>query len=87
MIAEDQLINLEVLRGYTKRLGVDHCSRFYINGQEAIDAVKYEVDNALVEFSEKSSMKPVEIMLLDFQMPLKNGIQVVQEIRQHYKLK
>ena len=54
MIAEDQLINLEVLRGYTKRLGVDHCSQFYINGQEAIDAVKYEVDLALVEFSEKS---------------------------------
>ena len=87
MIAEDQLINLEVLRGYTKKLGVDHFSKFYINGQDTIDAVKYEVDNALVEFSEKSSMKPVELMLLDFQMPLKNGIQVVQEIRQHYKLK
>jgi len=29
-------------------------------------------------------VKPIDFMLLDFQMPKKNGIQVVQEVREFY---
>ena len=30
-------------------------------------------------------IRPVSALLLDFQMPIKNGVQVVQEIKSFYK--
>lgn len=44
------------------------------------------VEEAIVDFPEESgTLQPVGLMILDFQMPLKNGIQVVQELREFFK--
>ena len=44
------------------------------------------VEEAIVDFPEESgTLQPVSLMILDFQMPFKNGIQVVQELREFYK--
>lgn len=33
----------------------------------------------------KVAIRPISLMLLDFQMPLKNGVDVVKEMRHYYK--
>lgn len=52
-----------------------------------INAVKNHVtmtiQNTIVGF-EKVTLRPISLMLLDFQMPLKNGIEVVKEVRDFY---
>ena len=35
--------------------------------------------------SQPKTIKPVSVLLLDFQMPIKNGIQVVEEVKNYYK--
>ena len=42
------------------------------------------IQNTIVGF-EKVTLRPISLMLLDFQMPLKNGIEVVKEIRDFYE--
>jgi len=32
-------------------------------------------------------IQPIDFLLLDFQMPRKNGFQVVKEIKEYYELK
>lgn len=57
---------------------------FCYNGQEAIDIASNLISTALDSAGEnKSSIMPISLMMLDFQMPRKNGIQVVEQIRAH----
>ena len=74
IVADDQLINLEVVKGYTQIMGLFDLIEFCIDGQKAIDIAKKELDNALINLEQELTIKPVVLMLLDFQMPLKNGI-------------
>ena len=74
IVADDQLINLEVVKGYTQIMGLFDLIEFCIDGQKAIDIAKKELDNALLNLEQGLTIKPVVLMLLDFQMPLKNGI-------------
>ena len=74
IVADDQLINLEVVKGYTQIMGLFDLIEFCIDGQKAIDIAKKELDNALINLEQELTIKPVVLMLLYFQMPLKNGI-------------
>jgi CheY-like chemotaxis protein len=49
-------------------------SKFFVNGQEIIDYVQKTVIAS-------TEARPVSLMVLDMQMPVKNGLQVVQEVR------
>lgn len=81
IVAEDQLINIEVLKTHMSELGVQQITSFCINGQEAIDTAKRILEQTLVDFEgHVRKLRPISFMLLDFQMPLKNGIQVLQEV-------
>ena len=58
---------------------IDSCS-FVVNGQEAINKIRQEVEDALTEASLLNletlgvkKIRPVALALLDLQMPLKNG--------------
>ena len=43
------------------------------------------VEEAIVDYPEDSGIvEPIALLILDFQMPFKNGIQVVQELRKFY---
>jgi hypothetical protein len=55
-------------------MGIFDLIEFCIDGQKAIDYAKNQLDNALVNLKEEIAIKPIVLMLLDFQMPLKNGI-------------
>ena len=51
-----------------------------MNGEEALQKSIAIIREALVN-NDKEEIMPIGLMLLDFQMPLKNGIQVIEEIR------
>ena len=69
IVADDQLMNLEVIKGYTERLEIFSKTEFCIDGQKAIDMAKNVLDCALVNLEHGKKIKPVFLMLIDFQMP------------------
>ena len=74
IVAEDQHINLDILKTYMETLGILENCDFCVNGQIAIDRAKSLIDEA----SERGDLnRPICLMLLDMQMPKKNGQQVV----------
>ena len=52
---------------------------FSPNGQKVIDLVKQLVTESLTNLDQSlpEKIKPVSVLLIDFQMPLKNGIQAI----------
>lgn len=69
IVAEDQLINLEILESYVERLDLFEVSNFCINGQQAIDKCKELLDKAMHEYDElevDEVIRPTSLMLLDF---------------------
>ena len=79
IIADDQSMNLEALKLNLTEINQISNAEFYINGQQVIDRVKdvLGLPNLL--------QRPIHSLLLDFQMPFKNGIQVVKEIKKIYE--
>ena len=59
-------MNLEVIKNLTKKLGILDSTTFCINGQQAIDVAKNELDKALLNHDQDQTIKPVPLMLLDF---------------------
>ena len=60
-------------------LQIDKIS-FTVNGAEAISKAKSILEKAIDQIKgnqKKNVLQPITIMLLDFQMPKKNGIQVL----------
>jgi CheY-like chemotaxis protein len=87
VIADDQHINAEVLKIHLDELGVpeEQCT-YLCDGQATINYVIKHVEDAIVDFPEDSGeVNPIALLILDFQMPFKNGIQVVQELRAFYQ--
>jgi len=39
-MVDDQHINLEILKQHVNKLGLDQITKYFINGQQVIDAVK-----------------------------------------------
>ena len=52
-----------------------------MNGQETINKIKSEVHMALKNTTLPGKIRPIALVLLDLQMPLKNGIKVIEEVR------
>jgi CheY-like chemotaxis protein len=73
LVAEDQAVNLEVIKQFFGTLGVTNVT-YCINGQLAIDACKRGLDEAVGQADAGSTVKPFSILILDLQMPYKNGI-------------
>ncbi len=59
-------MNLVVIKNLTKKLGILDSTTFCINGQQAIDVAKNELDKALLNHDQDQTIKPVPLMLLDF---------------------
>lgn len=77
IVAEDQLIIMQILKQHFKDLGLIEYCEFCTDGQMAINTVKRLIDEAVIEENVVDS-NPISIMLVDFQMPLKNGMEVIE---------
>ena len=79
IVAEDQAINVAVLRNSFKELDLDKNCSYCINGQQTIDLATILIHRE-IEIAFKCgnrSVNPIDIMLLDYRMPGKDGDQVV----------
>ncbi len=57
-----------------------------MHGQDVIDkAFRIVKDSMATELLPGSTIRPISFMLLDFQMPKKNGIEVLQEVKNLYR--
>lgn len=84
LVADDQLINLEVVKAQLSELNlIDQCE-FFLNGLDV-----YEAALTILEKAHKQSptsvyiqvVQPISFMLLDSQMPKLLGINVVEKVR------
>jgi CheY-like chemotaxis protein len=76
---------MTVIKSQLTELGVYSKSEFCYNGEEAIK-LTLDIITKAVETADQESIHPVCLMLLDFQMPRKNGIQVVEAVRAFVQL-
>ena len=83
IVADDQVINLESLKMSIEEIAMTDLSEFYINGQQVIDRVKQLVYDRL-HTAKSFPIRPAHALILDFQMPHKNGLEVVKELKEFY---
>ena len=76
IVADDQALNIETISRLLEKHDVLEYTSFATNGQEAIDCAKAVIQNA-IKGRFAGRVKPIGMMLLDLQMPIKNGIRVV----------
>lgn len=81
MVAEDSLISMTVIKNQIQNLGLQNRTSFFTNGQELINKVESILAQPL------ASDRPISIILTDFQMPKKNGIQVLTAVRKMFARK
>ena len=61
-------------------LQLDAICEYCVDGQQAIDRAQQILAEA-----DDENLRPISMMILDFQMPKKNGIEVVKEITKLYQ--
>ena len=76
IVAEDQAVNLHLIRNQITLLGLLSKTTFCKDGEEAINTV-----NSFLSKPPAEVEQPITVMLLDFQMPKKNGLEVVEAVR------
>ena len=77
-MADDKHLEIQTIKMSLETINELQNSEFFINGQEVIDRVRDIV--AQIQSERKTltePIQPLEVLLLDFQMPYKNGIEVV----------
>lgn len=88
IIAEDQLINVTVLKQQLQAMNLlDQCI-FCFDGAEAFDVCVDTIKEAVSKCADRSHVefvKPIALLMLDFQMPKMNGIQLLEKLKLFYK--
>lgn len=74
LLVDDNIVNLRILQMYCKKRGLPYCSA--ADGQEA---VKIFSEQQALAAAGKSD--PIELVLMDLQMPVCNGIEATNQIR------
>lgn len=84
IVADDQLIHLEMFKDNMQKLKLHKNCIFTNNGREAIEVAKHVIVTRLTKTLEvaskdvRTAIRPISIMILDLQMPHKNGIEVIR---------
>ena len=77
LIAEDSEVCMKVLKDQISALGLDSKTDFFVSGDQILEKA-----TKLIQESRDGEAKPIQLMLLDNQMPRKSGQQVIAELRQ-----
>ena len=72
-------MNIEALKINLKEINQIEKAFFFDDGQQVINEVKEILSKPQI------LQRPIQALLLDFQMPIKTGIQVVQEVKELFK--
>jgi len=70
MVVDDTKLMRDVALAYLRRYGVGHCSA-HADGQEALDALA-------------AATRPVDLILLDLNMPVMDGIEVLRHLAERH---
>jgi CheY-like chemotaxis protein len=85
IVADDHRVNLEAIKLDLESIGHLKRAEFYINGQEVVDRVLDFVGKAILSNESNMTLCPIQALILDFHMPIRNGIDTVKEVRKFYK--
>ena len=80
IVADDAYINLELIKLNLAEVGVKENVTYCSDGSIAIEAALGYLNAGLNKMNARP-IRPVALMLLDFQMPMKTGLQVIEQIR------
>lgn len=76
--ADDSYLNLEALRIIFSRLGLLMFCEFVLNGQQVVESCIRNYN------STEAGKDSVTIVIVDYAMPIKTGLQAVAEVRAFY---
>jgi len=79
IVADDQKINLEAVKLSLESVGIIDNVSYCADGKIALDTAISRFEEALKQYN-GSPQQPISAMLLDIQMPMKSGLQVVSEV-------
>jgi CheY-like chemotaxis protein len=79
-VADDQAINLEQIKICLEKLCPQEIFEYFYEGQSVIDRVKTIVEAAIWEAS-NFPLQPLRALIVDFNMPIKDGIEVINEVK------
>ncbi|KAK2602325.1 hypothetical protein N8I77_008869 [Diaporthe amygdali] len=69
LLVDDNMVNLRILQMYCEKRNITYNSA--VNGQEAVDQFKKSLEEG----------RPINLVLMDLQMPVSDGIEATQQIR------
>ena len=81
MFADDQQINVEANKLLIREFGLQDKSFFFSDGAQVTNFIQQTVEKAIQAQTEQASyspLRPIAVAVLDLQMPVMNGLQVVQ---------
>ncbi len=78
LVSDDRLLNIELVKENFKQLELINRSQFFIDGVSLLETAKQILSEATVD---RNHNQPIQAIILDYQMPHKNGIDVIKELR------
>jgi CheY-like chemotaxis protein len=64
-------------------IGIVSKVKYCYDGQETID-IAIKINSEALTSGDQQPVQPISLMFLDFQMPMKTGLQVITEMRAFY---
>ena len=79
-MADDQRMNIEAYKSVFNEVGIESSTEYFADGLQTITRVRQ-----ILEIPKNKALRvPIAALLLDYQMPEANGLQVVQVVTDLY---